>query len=63
MPRSVASDLVLHRLPMSHKKDAMLKWVKIVGAGATVLMHRLICSFVISINQNRFSQNVDLSDY
>ena len=27
-PRSVASDLVLHRLPMSHKKDAWLKCVK-----------------------------------
>ena len=25
--RSVASGLVLHYLPMSHKKDAMLKWV------------------------------------
>ena len=31
MPRSVASDLGLHRLtvlPMSHKKDAELGWVK-----------------------------------
>ena len=27
-PRSVASDLGLHCLPMSHKKDAMLVWVK-----------------------------------
>ena len=27
-PRSVASDLGLHCLPMSHKKDAMLIWVK-----------------------------------
>ena len=26
-PRSAASDLVLHWLPMSHKKDARLKWV------------------------------------
>ena len=26
-PRSVASDLGLHRLPMSHKKDARLIWV------------------------------------
>ena len=27
-PRFVASDLVLHYLPMSHKKDARLIWVK-----------------------------------
>ena len=27
-PHSVASDLVMHCLPMSHKKDARLKWVK-----------------------------------
>ena len=26
MPRSVASDLGLHCLPMSHKKDARLIW-------------------------------------
>ena len=28
MPRFVASDLVLHCLPMSHKKDSRLIWVK-----------------------------------
>ena len=28
-PRFAASDLVLHCLPTSHKKDAMLIWVKI----------------------------------
>ena len=28
MTHSVASDLVLHCLLMSHKKDARLKWVK-----------------------------------
>ena len=27
MPQSAASDLFLHCLPMSHKKDARLKWV------------------------------------
>ena len=27
-PRYAASDLVLHCLPMSHKKDARLIWVK-----------------------------------
>ena len=27
-PRFAASDLVLHCLPMSHKKDARLIWVK-----------------------------------
>ena len=27
-PRSVASDLGLHCLPMSHRKDARLIWVK-----------------------------------
>ena len=27
-PRFAASDLVLHCLPLSHKKDARLKWVK-----------------------------------
>ena len=27
-PRSVASDLGLHCLPTSHKKDDMLRWVK-----------------------------------
>ena len=26
--KNAVSDLVLHRLPMSHKKDASLKWVK-----------------------------------
>ena len=29
MPHFVASDLVLHCLPMSHKKKARLIWVKI----------------------------------
>ena len=28
MPHFVASDLGLHCLPMSHKKDAKLIWVK-----------------------------------
>ena len=28
-PHSAASDLVFHCLPMSHKKDASLKWIKI----------------------------------
>ena len=28
MPHFVASDLGLHRLPMSHKKDAWFIWVK-----------------------------------
>ena len=28
-PRFAASDLGLHCLPMSHKKDAMLIWVKV----------------------------------
>ena len=28
--QTVASDLVLHCLPMPHKKDAMLSWIKIV---------------------------------
>ena len=27
-PQNAASDLVLHCLPMYHKKDAMLIWVK-----------------------------------
>ena len=27
-PRSVASDQGLHCLPMSHKKEAMLIWIK-----------------------------------
>ena len=27
-PRSAASDLGMHCLPMSHKKDATLIWVK-----------------------------------
>ena len=29
-PRTVASDLGLHCLPMSHKKDARLIWVKLL---------------------------------
>ena len=28
MPHSVVSDLGMHCLPMSHKKDSMLIWVK-----------------------------------
>ena len=28
MPRFAASDLDLHCLPVSHEKDARLKWVK-----------------------------------
>ena len=31
MPHSAASDLGLHCLPMSHKKDARFIWVKCVG--------------------------------
>ena len=30
MPHSVASDLGLHCLPMSHKKDARRIWVKML---------------------------------
>ena len=30
MPHFAASDLVLHCLPMSHKKDTRLLWVKII---------------------------------
>ena len=30
MPRFAASDLVLHCLPMSHKKDARHIWVKFI---------------------------------
>ena len=30
-PRSAASDLILHCLLVSHKKDARLKWVKQPG--------------------------------
>ena len=30
MPHSAASDLVLHCLLMSHKKDAMLIWVNMI---------------------------------
>ena len=30
-PRFVASDLVLHYLPMPHKKDDRLKWVKLLA--------------------------------
>ena len=29
MPHSAPSDLVLHCLPMSNKKDAMLKWLNV----------------------------------
>ena len=46
-PRSVASDLVLHCLPMAHKKEAKLKWVK------TTLYQRLFRRHVPSI----FSSN------
>ena len=28
MPRTAVFDLDLHHLPMSHKKDAMLIWIK-----------------------------------
>ena len=30
MQHSAASDLGMHCLPMSHKKEAMLIWVKVV---------------------------------
>ena len=46
--RYAASGLVLHCLPMSHRKEAMLKWVK--GSGETVVrMHSLIAN-VIPVN-------------
>ena len=32
IPHSAASDLGLHYLPMSHKKDARLIWVKITSS-------------------------------
>ena len=32
-PRFAASDLVLHGLPMPHKKDAMLMWVNLKDLG------------------------------
>ena len=41
-PRFATSDLVLHCLSMSHKKEAMLKWVK--DSGETVRMHSLIAN-------------------
>ena len=36
MPHSVASDLGLHSLPMSHKKDARIIWVKKVPVGEVI---------------------------
>ena len=44
MPRCAVSDLVLHCLPMSHKKDLRLKWVKtrlqsVIVSCVTGMMH------------------------
>ena len=33
-----ASDLVLHCLPISHKKDARLKWVNFWDAGQVAML-------------------------
>ena len=38
-PRSVASDLGLHDLHMSHKKDAMLIWVNPLYSDGFFLVH------------------------
>ena len=45
MPRSVASDLILHCLQMSHKKDAKLIWV---NGGR--LLHFSKINFIQKIN-------------
>ena len=56
MPHSAASDLGLHCLPMSHKKDARLIWVKVntvsseyhnLHSDLITQMPRLICTFVV----------------
>ena len=36
MPRSAVSDMVLHRLPMSHKKDTRHIWVNVVASFCSV---------------------------
>ena len=40
-PRSAASHLGLFCLPMSHKRDARLKWVKIPSAFVFLNLHKL----------------------
>ena len=42
MPYSVASDLGLHCLPMSHKKDARHIWVKLSHKSSRNLGSRLL---------------------
>ena len=41
MPRSVASDLVMHCLLMSHKKDDMLKWVNDTWVASTTVRSKV----------------------
>ena len=56
------SDLVLHCLPMSHKKDARLKWIKI----ATITLNMNACwvifhAFLLSadfFSKSNFSKNL-----
>ena len=45
MPHSVASGLGLHSLPMSHKKDARITWVKKVPVGEVVCFCYQLKSF------------------
>ena len=61
MPHSVAPDLVLHCLSVFHIKDSRLIWVNKrennKGADQTVEMRRLICPFLVCIQQSQvFSQ-------
>ena len=49
----MASDLDLHCLPMSHKKDARLIWVNSLPTGKFFM---LFCCLLI-FSQNNFSKN------
>ena len=63
-PRSLASGLGLHCLPMSHKKDAMLLWVKIdIGVlyNWTATYENLSSGFPIRSYSNQPAQQQSLA--
>ena len=55
MPHSVASDLGLHCLPLSHKKDARLIWVK----RETVFFSFVFVRFVLFLLKWRAGAQLD----
>ena len=58
MPRSVASDLGLHYLPMSHKMNARLIWIRILRECEYCKFRNFCGGFIFAkFQENKIARN------